>query len=80
MKKRYALFTVVLAVSILIGIQAVELVGANPYGIIWPTDIPAPPSVKLDVKITSPIDDAVYTNGTLDVCFNVTLIDPNSLR
>jgi hypothetical protein len=79
MKKRYALFAVVFAVSMLIGIQAVKLVGANPYGVNWDTEIPAPPSVKLDLKIASPIDGAVYTNGTLDVCFNVTLIDPNSL-
>jgi hypothetical protein len=57
MKRSYALFAVVLAVSILIGIQAVEVVYANPYS--YPS-----------LWIESP-ENTVYNTTTISVIFHI---------
>jgi len=78
MKRIHAVFAVIFAALMLtVGLQTFGVSEANPYGVVWPTEIPPPASVKLIVKLNSPIDNAVYTNGTVKVCFNVTLDDPN---
>ena len=78
MKRRYPVFTVTfIALMLTVGLQTLDVAEANPYGVVWPTEIPPPASVKLIVNLTSPIGNTVYTNGTVKVCFNVTLDDPN---
>ncbi len=67
MKRRYAVFAVVFAVSVLIGMQVVELVDANPM--IFPTHTSPPDNAVFSVKVLSPKENATYTNGTINVCF-----------
>jgi hypothetical protein len=76
--RRIVLFAVVFAFSLLMGIQAVEVSNANPN---WHPAIlvPAPQEIKIILKFESPKENGLYSNGTIKACFNVTLIDPNSL-
>ena len=69
MKRRYALFPVILAVSLLIGIQAVEVVDANPFGLAKQINTPSDAEPPI-VSINSPQN---YTNysGTFNISFSV---------
>jgi hypothetical protein len=42
-------------------------------------DAPAPANVFLHIRISSPEDNASYSNGTVNLCFNVTLHGPNTI-
>jgi hypothetical protein len=69
MKTRYALFIVIFAVSILIGIQAVELADANPFGLAKQINAPSdakPPIVSID----SPQNETCYSD-TFNISFSV---------
>jgi hypothetical protein len=72
MKRRYALFTVIFAVSILIGIQAVEVVDANPF--VWPT---TPNQEKPTLAIKTPQNNEVL-NTTNNPYLNFTVNNPQS--
>jgi hypothetical protein len=67
----FLLSTILLATAPILGIAQ-----ANPYGMVWPTETSPPSGVNLDVTVQSPTKDATYQNGTVQVCFNVTLNDP----
>jgi hypothetical protein len=69
MKRKYAVFAVVFAVSLLIGIQAVEVADANPYGFTFPTHTSPPDAFVVSIKVLSPKENATYTNDTINVCF-----------
>ncbi len=73
MKRSYALFAVIFAVSILIGIQAVKVIEANP--VIWPT---TPILDKPTVTIESPTNNTAYNNSEIYV--NLTVTNPDSWR
>ncbi len=65
MKRRYALFSVIFAVSILIGIQAVEVGTANPFNFVVPS-----------MKIISPPDPPNrYENSTVSLEVEVYMLD-----
>jgi hypothetical protein len=72
MKRKYAWFAVVFAVSILIGIQAVEVVNANPF--VWPT---TPNQEKPTLTIKTPQNNAVL-NTTDNPYLNFTVNNPQS--
>jgi len=70
MKTKCVLFTVVLAVSVLIGIQAVEVVDANPfmsYKNIEPITGTLPPAIT----IISPLNNTTYSPESVVIKFNV---------
>ncbi len=69
MKRKIALFVVIFAVSILIGIQAVEVADANPYGFTFPISTSPPDAAVVSIKVLSPKENATYTNDTINVCF-----------
>jgi hypothetical protein len=73
MRKKYPLFAVIFAVSILIGIQAVEVVNANP--VPWPT---TPILDNPTITIHSPSNNTVYTNGNTTISLTVT--NPDSWK
>jgi hypothetical protein len=50
-------------------------VKANPLIV----DVPAPANVFLYIRISSPGENASYSNGTINLCFNVTLYGPNTI-
>lgn len=54
-------------------------VKANPTGIKFPERVPAPESVYITIRIASPSENAAYSNGTINVCFNETIDGPNSI-
>jgi hypothetical protein len=66
LKSRYAVFALVFAFLLLIGIQAVEVVDANPF---LPISTSPPDNAVLSLKLLSPKENASYTNGTINVCF-----------
>jgi hypothetical protein len=68
MKRRYAVFAIVLAVSMLIGIQAIEVANANP-GFTLPTRTSPPDALVVSIKVLSPKENATYTTDTINVCF-----------
>ena len=70
MKQSSALFVVVFVVSLLIGIQAVEVVNANP--VPWPT---TPILDNPTITIHSPSNNTVYTNGNTTISLTVTKPD-----
>jgi hypothetical protein len=61
MKRNYAMFTVVLAVSILIGIQAVEVIDANP--------VPHEPMTPCVIEVSSPTEKTY--SGDVPLIFTV---------
>jgi hypothetical protein len=69
MKRKYAVFAVVFAVSMLIGIQVVEVAEANPYGFKFPTMTSPPDDFAVSIKVLSPKENATYTNHAINVCF-----------
>lgn len=78
MKRRYALFTVIFTISLLIGVQAVEQEDAPFLSVkanfdLFSVYVPAPSNVSLSLEIRSPKENAVYTNGTINFCLNVTV-------
>jgi hypothetical protein len=70
MKRRYALFAVVFAVSMLIGIQAVEVADANPM--VWPT---TPNQEKPTLVIKTPQNNEVLKDNPY---LNFTVNNPQS--
>jgi hypothetical protein len=68
MKRRYAVFAVILVVSLLIGIQAVEIANANPVFTL-PTRTSPPDAFVVSIKVLSPKENATYSNHTINVCF-----------
>ena len=52
-------------------------VQANPGP--WYVTVPAPADVFLYIRIASPKENASYSNGTINLCFNVTLYGPNNI-
>jgi len=70
MKQSSALFTAILAVSILIGIQAVEVTNANPF-FMYQTIDPIPGAIPPTITINSPNNNSVYSPGNLTFSFNV---------
>ena len=71
MKRRYAVFALVLAVSLLIGIQAVKVANANP--VPWPA---TPNQEKPTLTIKTPQNYTTYNDST--VSFNFTVTAPAS--
>jgi hypothetical protein len=73
MKKRFALVAVIFAVSMLIGIQAVEVVDANPInlGEVSPDANTSPPNIT----IVSP-ENRSYNNSS--ICLNITVSEGKS--
>lgn len=53
-------------------------VKADPI-ISWPKFAPAPANVNIIFGIASPSENASYSNGTINVCFNETIDGPNSI-
>jgi hypothetical protein len=77
MKRRIALVTLLLF-SILFILLPIREVSANPLMI--PTQfIPKPQNTDIIIKCEAPIANQPFSNGTVKLCFNVTLIDPQSL-
>jgi hypothetical protein len=70
MIRRTTLFAAILAVSILIVIQTVEVVNANP--VPWPT---TPILDNPTITIHSPSNNTVYTNGNTTISLTVTKPD-----
>lgn len=68
----------VLALVELIGAQVLS-VKANPYGFTFPTHTTAPDSVILTITVASPKENVVYTDSTINVCFNETITGPSSI-
>ena len=71
MKRVNAVFAVIFAVSILIGIQAIEVTKANPYsfaGEVPPDSETFPPAIS----ISSPKNNTAYATNRLPLVFNVT--------
>jgi hypothetical protein len=67
--KRYALFVVVFVVSIVIGIQTVEIADANPFGFAKQINAPSdakPPIVSINI----PQNNTNYS-GTFNISFSV---------
>jgi hypothetical protein len=75
--RRIMVLLLVLALVIL-GVAPFSLVKANPMGISI-EEVPPPPTVKLGITIESPQEHTVYTNGTINACFNETLDGPESI-
>ena len=69
MKRSYALFAVIFAVSVLIGIQAVEVVDANPWFTAKEID-PPPGAIPPVISISSPQNNAQYS-GNFNISFSV---------
>ena len=54
-------------------------VKANPYGFKFPVDVTAPDNVNITIRITSPIENASFSDGTINLCFNETINEPKGL-
>jgi hypothetical protein len=80
MRKIVFASVVILMLSLLTMLHVVEVVDANafPEGGFF-IRVPAPDSVNLISKISSPIEDASYSNGTINLCFDVTVDSPDSV-
>jgi hypothetical protein len=70
MKRRITVFTVVFAVSILIGIQAVETADADPFFIFHQVD-PVPGTIPATITIFSPQNNQTYHSDRIIISFNV---------
>ena len=73
MKRRITVFTVVFSVSMLIGIQAVEVVDANP--VPWPS---TPNQDKPTITVETPQNNTVIAFNASDVWLNCTIANPDS--
>jgi hypothetical protein len=69
MKRRYALFTVIFVISILIGIQVVEVVEARSIG---GNPIPPPGTIPPKITISSPQNNQTYSSDAIYLTLNVT--------
>ncbi len=65
--KRYAVFALILAISLLIGIQAIEAVEANPVPWQSTPNLDAP-----TIKVQSPLNNTIYQNSSVLLDFTVT--------
>ena len=71
MKRRYAVFAVIFAVSILIGIiQTVEVADADPFFIFHQVD-PVPGTIPPTIAIFSPQNNQEYHSDKVIISFNV---------
>lgn len=70
MKRSYAVFAVIFAVAILMGIQAVETVDADPFFIFHQVD-PVPGTIPSTITIFSPQNNQTYHSDRIIVSFNV---------
>jgi hypothetical protein len=71
MKKSYAAFAVVFAVSMLIRVQVVEVVNANPFSPpVYKQIDPIPDTIPPEIKLTSPRNNTNYTDN-VTVTLNV---------
>ena len=84
MKRRYIIFAGVFALLLIFGIQVVEQVDvpflsvkANPTPLY--RTVPAPTNVFLFIRIVSPQENASYSNGTINLCFDATIYGPNNI-
>jgi hypothetical protein len=84
MKRKYAVFTGVFALLLVVAIQVVEQVDApflsvkaNPTPMY--RTVPAPTNVFLFIRIESPKENTSYINGTINLCFNATIYGPNNI-
>ena len=73
-KSAVLLLILTLVVSITASFLSVK---ANPY---FPPEVPAPESLHLIISMASPTWNAVYTNGTINACFNITVEGPSSIN
>jgi hypothetical protein len=70
MKRSYALFAVIFAVSILIGIQAVEVVEANPFmGFEGKGIDPVPGTKPPTITLYTPTNNTAYFSSNITVSF-----------
>jgi hypothetical protein len=69
MKRSNARFAIVLAVSMLIGIQAVEVIDANPFTLWKKTDTP-PDAIPPIISVTSPQNSSIYPS-TFNINFTI---------
>lgn len=51
-------------------------VKANPYGIKFPVLVPSPDNVNITIRVTSPMENASFSDGTINFCFNETINQP----
>jgi hypothetical protein len=65
-----------LCTLLLAGVTFLDSAQANPYGGVFPTETSPPEDVNLAVKVQSPIENSTYQNGTVHMCFNVTIDGP----
>jgi len=72
MKRRITAFTVVLAVSILIGTQVVRVAEANPYW-IWKTIDPVPGAIPPTITVLNPKNYTTYSQNEFAVDFVVSV-------
>ena len=71
MKRSYAVFAVTFVVLVLIGIQAVEVVDANP--VLWPS---TPNQEKPTLTTKTPQNYTTYKDSTVYFNFTVTAYSP----
>jgi hypothetical protein len=72
MKRKYTVFALALAVSILIGMQIVMVADANPYW-IWKTIDPIPGAIPPTITVFNPKNYTTYSQNELTVNFVVNL-------
>jgi hypothetical protein len=65
-KKPLAIIILTAILVLIIGVQVVEVVTANPF---LPIQTSPPDSAFVTLKVLSPKENASYTNGTINVCF-----------
>jgi hypothetical protein len=73
MKRKYAVFAVIFVFSLLIGIQTVEVVDANP--VPWPS---TPNFEKPTIVVETPQNNTVIAYNATDVWLNFTIAKPDS--
>ncbi len=73
MNRRYAVFALIFAVSLLIGIQTGEVVNANP--VPWPS---TPNLEKPPIMVETPQNNSVFAYNATDVWLNFTIAKPDS--
>jgi hypothetical protein len=67
MPKKHLATTILTAILVLvINVQVVEVVNANPF---LPIPTSPPDTAVVSLKVLSPKENASYTNGTINVCF-----------
>ena len=70
MMRRYAVFAVIFAFSILIGMQPVEIAEANPF-MNYKNIEPMPGTIPPTITIISPLNSTAYSPESVVITFNV---------